>query len=660
MEEEGGRRRGRKERERKRRERRKEKKGSEGGEPGEKRERGDLMTRSKKLKKAQQQQQQQQQQHSSFIHSGSSGGGVIGYFEHTATKDGRAEAIEAPWRGGVPATFVRPKLEPPAAFLLAGPSGPPVAQQPAPSAKAAPPSMLACAPPPPAASAAASAALAVPAPAVPLPSPPSAQLYAQIKASVTGRYYATSTVEATLRCYRCKELGHFAAQCTAGASGRLGGGCHVCGDPSHGEGECPSEACFVCDEPGHRSGACPNRAGMMNSIIQYGRAVGYGRTLSSDMGAADAVRAVMRGSTRDSTAFTRALASRKLPAADGLGVNFCAVCGGDLLVCASAQASLASAASAHAKICPGLKDLSRVTCSVCGKRGHAFCSSLGGGGQGGAEAPSSSCSLKLPASIAMHNSVLPPGVTMGLPLGDSWGEGEEEEEEGEGGRGGRGSSSSSAFFSGGGRDLKLGQCFNCGGGHWGWECPRGRQSTLSTLFFGGASYSGPPSDYAGGRYGQRPPDRERGGGEDDALLLRLQEQQQQHQVVKRGRGREVEVGGGAGDSRGGAKRSRHTEEGEDSEESEDSGDSSASSGGEGREWSYGADPQGRRERVMSQRKRDKRRRREESRADGQLEGQRWGGGHHSGGGGRQHQQQPQRVVFQMGEGGRRFEARSFR
>ena len=236
-----------------------------------------------------------------------------------------------------------------------------------------------------------------------LPPATSTEVLHDVIRAPAGRYYSSPRPEASLKCYRCKEMGHFQMNCTSGP--RNGGACFVCGDTSHTAASCAADVCFTCDEPGHRSHTCPNREVLLDALVDFGRAPGYGRFLSMRLGpiagterlmpmswlpqgGAETVANPRVGVQRNAAAFAHLIRAGQLPAVDVLGVHFCGICAGETVT------------NLGAHTCPGISEMSLVTCSACGKSGHALCT---------ARAP-------VPATVLMHAAQLPEGVILGQDI----------------------------------------------------------------------------------------------------------------------------------------------------------------------------------------------------------------------------------------------------
>ena len=272
----------------------------------------------------------------------------------------------------------------------------------------------------------------------------SAVLHEMIRAP-TGRYYSALRAEASLKCFRCKEVGHFAMKCPNTAKGA--GACFVCGDTSHAASSCAADVCFVCDEAGHRATSCPNREAMLDDVVAHGRPAGYGRFLVTTAGVVAATERLLppswlrgaradddrlRGFHRDAGEFIRALRAGRLPAADVIGYHWCGACGGEL----------GGSAAAHARVCGGVSDSVLISCVACGAKGHAVCAKR----------------AATPACVSLHSEALPCGVVMG----------------GGADRAAARTVSSSRLPP---PPALSGLCFNCGrASHCGWSCPKARQT----------------------------------------------------------------------------------------------------------------------------------------------------------------------------------------
>ena len=275
-----------------------------------------------------------------------------------------------------------------------------------------------------------------------------------------GRYYSSPRPEASLKCYRCKESGHFQFNCTSGP--RNGGACFVCGDTSHGAASCAADVCFTCDEPGHRANGCPNRDALLDSVVEHGRAPGYGRFLPMRLGPAAGTERIMPmswiphggaenianpriGVHRNAAAFANLIRSGHLPAVDVLGVNFCGCCAGE------------TTTNLGPHVCPSVSEMTLVSCSACGSRGHALCTAR----------------AAVPATVVMHAAQLPDGVVLGQDVDIE-------------------AHPSVRISRTAPQEAYRGACFNCGSSrHNGWHCTRSKPNGLeqgNTV----VGYLGPP------------------------------------------------------------------------------------------------------------------------------------------------------------------------
>jgi hypothetical protein len=204
-----------------------------------------------------------------------------------------------------------------------------------------------------------SAALAA-APVADAAAPCDSAVLSEVLKRTPGRYYSISR-EASSRCYRCKEVGHYAMFCTAAPKQNA---CWICGNVDHDCRDCDVDACFVCDEVGHRWGQCPNRQGIEREVLRAGSVLGYGRHLVMMLGPEDAASRLMpRRAIVDGRAQAFSLMRQSMPAAQVLLQHFC-------LLCASSGHKTDS--------CPAsARALALTQCTCCLKRGHAYCAGNG-------------------------------------------------------------------------------------------------------------------------------------------------------------------------------------------------------------------------------------------------------------------------------------------
>ncbi|RYG53243.1 hypothetical protein EON66_08815, partial [archaeon] len=183
-------------------------------------------------------------------------------------------------------------------------------------------------------------------------------------------------------CYRCKKVGHTAVLCPLSASIVA---CYICGQQGHISSRCALRTvCFVCDEVGHVGSACPNARAVLASAAASptGVPLGYGRRVHMELGPAGAVRDEwwLRPDHRAMNSYMAGGAHfpRQHKVSDLL-THHCPLCAAEqwqphhVAARKSASSVPGSSSAADSVKCPHQHDTQRVTCFVCGARGHAYC-----------------------------------------------------------------------------------------------------------------------------------------------------------------------------------------------------------------------------------------------------------------------------------------------
>lgn len=157
------------------------------------------------------------------------------------------------------------------------------------------------------------------------------------------RYFDDDFEENTKRCFKCGAAGHMARDCTNPPRLRS---CYLCAEFGHDGRDCPNQLCWKCQRTGHQSRDCPFISHQNNT----------------------------KGGPHGNKKRVRAWDDEDNP-------TVCLKCGRAECPCAGYgdYARAEGGCTSSYKV----KDLEKVRCYVCGKRGHLACSRTGDGGMNG-------------------------------------------------------------------------------------------------------------------------------------------------------------------------------------------------------------------------------------------------------------------------------------
>jgi len=151
------------------------------------------------------------------------------------------------------------------------------------------------------------------------------------------RYFDDDFEENTKRCFKCGAAGHMARDCTNPPRLRS---CYLCAEFGHDGRDCPNQLCWKCQRPGHQSRDCPFISSHRNA------------TSTTNGGPHGGKKRVRSWDEEDTPTVCLKCGRADCPCA-GYG-DYARAEGG----CTNSYK---------------IKDLEKVRCYVCGKKGHLAC-----------------------------------------------------------------------------------------------------------------------------------------------------------------------------------------------------------------------------------------------------------------------------------------------